>query len=57
MQKSCSFANYKKQRQKFIIPSMTFIERELFKILLRTTGMSDLKIMKNHKEMISVVGL
>jgi len=36
---------------------MTFIERELFKILLCTTGMSDLKIMKNHKEMISAVGL
>jgi len=57
MQKSRSFANYKTQRQKLIVPSITFIESELFKNLLCTTAISDLKIMKNHKETISMVGL
>jgi len=36
---------------------MRFIETELFKNLLCTAGMSDLKIMRKHKKMISVVGL
>ena len=52
MQKSCSFANYKTQRQKFIIPSMTFIERELFKIMLCTTGMSDSKIIRRWFQLL-----
>ena len=57
MQKSHSFANYKMQRPKFIIPSMRFIETKLFKNPPRTTGVSDLKIIKNHKKMIAVVGM
>jgi len=42
--------------EKLIIPSVRFIETKLFKNPLCTTGMCDLKIIKNHK-MISVVGL
>jgi hypothetical protein len=57
MQKSHSVANYKTQQQKLIIPSMRFKETKLFKNLLFTTRMSDLKIIKNHKMMILVVGL
>jgi hypothetical protein len=57
MQKSRSFANNKMQRQKLIILSMRFIEIKQFKNLLCTTGMSDLKTNKNHKKIISVVGL
>ena len=43
------------QRQK-LIPSVRFIETKLFNNPMCTTGMCDLKIIKNHK-LISVVGL
>jgi len=43
--------------KKLIIPSMRFIKTKLFKYPLCTTGISNLKIIKTHKMMISVVGL
>ena len=49
--------DYKTQQHKLIIPSVRFIETKLFKNPLCTTGVCDLKIIKNHKMMISVVGL
>jgi hypothetical protein len=45
------------QQKQLVFPSMRFTETKFFKNPLCTTGMSDLKFIKTHKMVISVVGL